>query len=151
MAHEQVFDKIVDSEQVFVLQCRGSEQVFEQGDAMSVAFELEYEVVHPQLRLVVDRPPRSASRTQFRRRRAALAGFVVALLILLALPISALGGKTIAGAAPTAGHVYVVQSGDTLASIAQRVDADNVGVMTQRLAHEVGSSYVVPGEHLLIP
>jgi hypothetical protein len=45
----------------------------------------------------------------------------------------------------------VVQSGDTLASIAQRVDADNVGVMTQRLAHEVGSSYVVPGEHLLIP
>ena len=71
MAHEQVFDKIVDSEQVFVLQCRGSEQVFEQGDAMSVAFELEYEVVHPQLRLVVDRPPRSASRTQFRRRRAA--------------------------------------------------------------------------------
>jgi LysM domain len=151
MAHEQVFGKRVDSEQVFVLQCRGSEQVFGQGDAMSVAFELEYEVFRPQLSLVVDRPPQSAARRQFLRRRMALAAFVAALLVLLALPIAALGGKTIAGAAPTPGHVYVVQSGDTLASIAQRVDAGQAAAVAQQLAREAGSFYVVPGEHLLIP
>jgi LysM repeat protein len=67
------------------------------------------------------------------------------------LPIRALGGRTIAGAAPAAGQIYVVQSGDTLASIAARVDRGNAAGMVRQLADEVGSSVIVPGEHLLIP
>jgi hypothetical protein len=45
----------------------------------------------------------------------------------------------------------VVESGDTLASIAQRADSADVSGLTQRLASEIGSTVVVPGEHLLIP
>jgi hypothetical protein len=45
----------------------------------------------------------------------------------------------------------VVQNGDTLTSIAQRVDPGHVAGLAQRLAAEAGSSTIVPGEHLLIP
>jgi hypothetical protein len=151
MAHEQAFDKSLDSEQVFVLQCTGSEQVFEQGDAMSVACELEYEFLHPPLRLVADRPPRSATSVQVRRRRVVLAAFVVTLLVLLTLPIQSFGGKTLAAATPTPGSEYVVRSGDTLVSIARQADAGDVAGMTRRLADQIGSTVLVPGEHLLIP
>src|SRR5580693_5819977 len=118
MGHEQAFDKSVDTEQVFVLQCHGSEQVFEGGDAMSVALELEYEEFYPRLRVVPDVPGRVGPSARVQRRRIILGAVVVILLVLLMLPIRALGGKTIAGAAPTAGQEYVVRSGDTLASIA---------------------------------
>jgi hypothetical protein len=151
MAHEQAFEKTVDTEQVFVLQWSGSEQVFGQGDAMSVAIELEYETFYPRLHVVPDRPVRTGPSARIRRRRVVLAAVVVGLLVLLMLPIRALGGKTLAGAAPTQGQEYVVKSGDTLASIAQRADAADAGGMTLRLANEIGSSVVVPGEHLLIP
>ena len=62
-----------------------------------------------------------------------------------------MGGRTIAGAGPTAGQEYVVRSGDTLASIAARVGGGNAAGMEQRLENEAGSSVLVPGEHLLIP
>src|SRR5580700_10028192 len=42
MAYEQVFEESVDTEHLFVLQCQESEQVFGEGEAMSVALELEY-------------------------------------------------------------------------------------------------------------
>jgi hypothetical protein len=151
MAHEQAFEKWVDTEQVFVLQWERSEQVFGQGDAMSVALELEYETFYPRLQVVPERATRPVPPARLRRRRVMLAAVVIGLLVLLMLPIRALGGKTLAGAAPTQGQEYVVQSGDTLASIAQRVDRADVNGMTQRLAHEIGSTVVVPGEHLLIP
>jgi predicted Zn-dependent protease len=67
------------------------------------------------------------------------------------LPLRSLGGRTIAGAAPTTGQEYVVRPGDTIASIAARVDGSNVTGMARRLASEAGSTVVVPGEHLLIP
>ena len=76
---------------------------------------------------------------------------VVVLLVLLMLPIRALGGKTIAGSAPTAGQEYVVRSGDTLASIAEHVGGGNAAGMERQLAGEAGSTVLVPGEHLLIP
>ena len=151
MAHEQAFEKMVDTEQVFVLQWKGSEQVFERGGGMSVALELEYESFYPRLRALPDAPIRTAPPARIRRRRLVLALGVVAVLVLLMLPIRALGGKTLAGAAPTQGQEYIVKGGDTLASIAQRADAGNVASMTQRLANEIGSTVVVPGEHLLIP
>jgi hypothetical protein len=151
MRNEQAFEKPVDTEQVFVLQCQRSEQVFEGGDAMSVALELEYEEFYPRLRVVPDRPGRNRPSARVQRRRIILGAVVVILLVLLMLPIRALGGKTVAGAAPTAGQEYVVRSGDTLASIAGQVGGGNVAAMERQLAAEVGSSVLVPGEHLLIP
>jgi LysM repeat protein len=85
------------------------------------------------------------------RRRVVLGLVLVILLVALVLPVSALGGRTVAGSAPTAGQEYVVQSGDTLASVAARVGGGNTGRVEQQLAREAGSHVLVPGEHLLIP
>jgi Tfp pilus assembly protein FimV len=57
----------------------------------------------------------------------------------------------LAQAPPSKGQVYVVKSGDTLASIAAQANPDRAGALTQELAREVGSSVVVPGEHVFIP
>jgi LysM domain-containing protein len=151
MAYEQVFEELIDSEHLFVLQCEQSEQMFGEGEAMSVAFELEYESFYPRLQVLPGRmrTARAASRVQ--RRRLILGAVVIALLVLLMLPIRSLGGSTIAGSAPAAGQEYVVQNGDTLTSIAARVAPSNVGATVQRLAAEIGSTTVVPGEHVLIP
>jgi hypothetical protein len=156
MDHEQAFEKTVDIEQVFVLQYMRSEQMFEKGDAMSVAFELEYETIYPRLQVVPDCPVplvrlAHTPPASFRRRRLVLGLVVAVLLVLLMLPIRAFGGKPLAATVPTAGQQYIVQSGDTLATIARQVDPGNVSGMTQRLAQEVGSNVIVPGEHLLIP
>ena len=120
---------------------------------MSVALELEYEAFYPRLQLVpgAARPRVAVSRMQCRRRLLFVAAAAV-LFVLLMLPLRALGaGPTIADSGPTVGQVYVVHSGDTLHSIAARVDSADVAGMMQRLAKEAGSSVVVPGEHLLIP
>jgi hypothetical protein len=148
---EQAFGKLFDSERMFVLHCDQSEQVFEGGDAMSVALELEYEAFYPRLRVVPPPAARVGPSPRVQRRRMILGAVAVVLLILLALPIRAIGGKTLAGAGPTVGQEYVVRSGDSLASIAARVDGGKVPGLEQRLAREAGSSVLVPGEHLLIP
>jgi hypothetical protein len=118
---------------------------------MSVAFELEYETCRPRLYVLSDQPARTAPSPRVRRRRMVLAVVVLGLLVLLALPIRALGGSTLAQAAPSQGQVYVVKSGDTLASIAAQADPARAGALTQQLAREVGSNVVVPGEHVFIP
>jgi hypothetical protein len=151
MTCEQTFGEAVDTEHLFVLQWATSEQVFEGGDAMSVALELEYEAFYPELSVVPDLPRRPGPSARVQRRRVVLGLIVVGLLILLMLPITALGGKTIGGAAPTAGQEYVVRSGDTLASIASRVGGGNTAGIERQLASEAGSTVLVPGEHLLIP
>jgi diacylglycerol kinase family enzyme len=76
---------------------------------------------------------------------------VVALLVLLALPIRSLGGSTLAQAAPAEGQEYIVKAGDSLASIAAQADPDHASALVARLASEVGSTVVVPGEHVFIP
>jgi hypothetical protein len=118
---------------------------------MSVAFELEYEVFRPTLRLVSDRPVRAARPVQVQRRRLILAFAVAVLLILLMLPIRAFGGSTLAGQAPAQGQEYIVKSGDTLASIARQADPSNVSGMIARLEQVTGSDVVVAGEHVQIP
>jgi LysM domain len=146
---EQTFGEPVDIEHMFVLQWKGSEQVFEGGKAMSVAFDVEYDTLYPRLRVVSEKPGRAERMAAVRRRRVVLAGTtVVALLVLLLLPIRALGGTTVT-ASP--GREYVVRSGDTLGSIAARMGGRNVASMERRLADEAGSTVLVPGEHLLIP
>jgi Tfp pilus assembly protein FimV len=118
---------------------------------MSVAFELEFEVCRPRLYALPGQPARTAPTPRVRRRRVVLALVVLGLLVLLALPIEALGGSTVGQAPPSKGQVYVVKAGDTLASIAAQAHPAAAGALTQRLAHEVGSSVVVPGEHVFIP
>jgi hypothetical protein len=125
--------------------------VFGEGDAMSVALELEYEAFYPRLQVVPDVPGRTGPSARVQRRRVLLGVVVAVLLVLLMLPIRALGGQTIAGSAPTAGQEYVVHSGDTIASIAERVGGGNVPALERQLASEVGSTTLVAGEHLLIP
>ena len=118
---------------------------------MSVAFELEFEACRPQLYALPDQPARTAPSPRVRRRRVVLGATVLGLLVLLALPIRALGGSTLAQAAPSQGQVYVVKAGDTLASIAAQAAPTRADALTQQLAREVGSSVVVPGEHVFIP
>jgi len=118
---------------------------------MSVAFELEYETYRPRLHVVVDLPARTAPTPRVRRRRVVLASVVVVLLVLLALPIRSLGGSTLAQDPPAPGQEYVVKAGDTLASIAARADGPDAAALTRQLADEVGSTVVVPGEHVYIP
>jgi hypothetical protein len=132
-----------------------SEQVFDQEDAMTVAYEVEFEVCRPRLYALTDQPARTAPSPRVRRRRvvagAAVAAAVVALLVLLALPIRSFGGSTLAQAAPAPGQEYIVKSGDTLASIAGQANPAHAAALSERLTHEVGSTVVVPGEHVFIP
>ena len=60
MAGEQAFGKLVDIEHLFVFDCGRSEHVFEGGEAMSVALELEYEEFYPRLTVVP--PPAERAR-----------------------------------------------------------------------------------------
>jgi hypothetical protein len=143
---EQAFEDSVDIEHLFVLEYQRSEQVFGKGAAVSVALELEYEAFYPRLR-VVPEPPRRLPSRRVQHRRLLLGLVAVGLLVLLALPIRAIGGHTIAGSAPAAGQVY----GDSLTSIARQVAPDHTPSLVLRLAAETGSSTIVPGEHLLIP
>lgn len=118
---------------------------------MSVACELEFEAYRPRLYALPGQPARTAPTPRVLRRRVALVASVLALLVLLALPIRAFGGSTLAQAQPTKGQVYVVKAGDTLATIAAQVDQARAGALARELAREVGSTVVVPGEHVFIP
>jgi hypothetical protein len=118
---------------------------------MSVAYELDFETYRPQLYVVPAPSLRIGPSPRVRRRRIVLAAVVVALLVLLALPIRALGGSTLAQAAPAQGQEYIVKAGDTLTSIATRADPAHSGSLTERLVRETGTSLVVPGEHVFIP
>ena len=104
------------------------------------------------------RRPRASARIHRRRLVAALGA--VALVVVLALPLTATGTVTVSGQATPGGTpaglmdgtVYAVQPGDTLASIAHRINpaADQRALVAQ-MAREVGSSVVVSGEHVLLP
>jgi hypothetical protein len=118
---------------------------------MSVAFELEYEVFRPSLRLLPEHSVRAARPVQVQRRRLVLAVTVAVLLVLLMLPIRAFAGSTIASQGPAQGQEYIVKSGDSLASIARQADPGNVSGLVAQLERATGSDVVVPGEHLQIP
>lgn len=118
---------------------------------MSVAFELEFEACRPRLYALPDQPARTAPTPRVRRRRVVLGAVVLVLLVLLALPVRAFGGSTLAQAPPSVGQVYIVKADDTLASIASQASPSRAGALTRELAREVGSSVVVPGEHVYIP
>jgi nucleoid-associated protein YgaU len=94
-----------------------------------------------------------------RRRRVLLGTVAAGLLAVLALPWSGTGGKTLAtpGSAlagdSIAHHVrYVVQPGDTLWSIATRLDpTGDPRPVVALLAARLGSDAVKPGERVVLP
>jgi len=118
---------------------------------MTVAYELDFEMYRPHLYVVPDQTARTAPSPQVRRRRVVVGAVLVILFVLLALPIRALGGSTLAQAAPAPGQEYIVKAGDTLSSIAVRADPAHAVSMTGQLVRETGTSLVVPGEHIFIP
>jgi hypothetical protein len=94
-----------------------------------------------------------------RRRRSALAVLVLASLVLLAWPGHAFGGTNGVGLSTdlassstlSSGMVYVVQPGDTLATIARTLNPVNPSVARSALVAELHASVVISGEHVLIP
>jgi hypothetical protein len=104
---------------------------------------------------------RRATRARVQRNRRRLAAGVVlaAALTVLALPGHVFGATTGAGLSTdlagsstlASGMNYVVQPGDTVNSIASDMNPVNPAPARAELVRELGSSTVVPGEHVLIP
>jgi hypothetical protein len=99
------------------------------------------------------------SRMLARRRRALACAALVGALTFLAWPGHALGGVNAAGM-PTdlatfsslaPGTLYVVQSGDSVSSIAALMNPLDPRTARAALVAELGSAVVVPGEHVVIP
>jgi hypothetical protein len=87
-----------------------------------------------------------------RRRRvvAALSLGLVATFLILS-PAPAGSGALSSSSALSAGQTYVVQGGETLSTIARLVNPEHPSIAYSALRKEIGSTVVIPGEHLLIP
>ncbi len=131
------------------------------------------EVVPSHLRLVSSEPRvrtlregpslterrRTRARLRQRRHRLAVAVVIVGALVILAMPGHTFGATTGAGLSTdlasssvlASGMNYVVQPGDTINSIARNMNPTDPAQARALLIHELGSSVVVPGEHVLIP
>ncbi len=121
----------------------------------------------PDRRCGPERPTRAGCVTDGRttrpsvavRRRRFLLGTVAAgLLVALALLWSGTGGSlatpgsALAGESVAHGASYVVRPGDTLWSIAVRLDpSGDPRPVVAKLEAEVGGDTVVPGEQLVLP
>jgi LysM repeat protein len=94
-----------------------------------------------------------------RRRRLLLGATAAGILVALALPWGGAGGHTLATPGPvlagaTVAHhtVYVVQPGDTLWTIAERLDPDaDPRSVVAELQAQIGTDTVQPGERLQLP
>lgn len=122
---------------------------------------VSYEELNRPIRRGVPLNDRRHARDLARRRRhRALAALVVCgALAVLATPghvFGAAGGTGLSNdlansSVLASGMNYVVQPGDTITSIARDMNSTNPGEARMLLVHELGSSVVVPGEHVLIP
>ena len=95
---------------------------------------------------------------QRRRRTLVTLGLVLGLCIL-AFPGHAFGGVTGAGLSTdlanssvlASGMEYVVQPGDTVNSIARLMNPVDPSLARTVLIHQIDSTVVVAGEHIVIP
>ncbi|MHB8438929.1 MAG: LysM peptidoglycan-binding domain-containing protein [Acidimicrobiales bacterium] len=102
---------------------------------------------------------RRARVARVRRRRVVLAAATIGMLVALALPWGGAGGHTLAasgsvlaGAALEPHTLYIVQPGDNMWTIAERLSprADPRVVVAQ-LEQQVGSDTLQPGDRLTLP
>lgn len=103
---------------------------------------------------------RAARARMMRRRRRTLVGLALGSgLAILSFPGHAFGGVTGVGL-PTdlanssvlaSGFSYVVQSGDTVSSIAKMMNPLDPALARRALVQSIDSTVVVPGEHVVIP
>jgi nucleoid-associated protein YgaU len=105
-----------------------------------------------------DDPRKAARAAAVRRRHILLGTLAVIVLLILASPLSGRGsgladpGPVPVGTSLAAHSVYVVQQGDTLWSIAERLDprGDPRPTVTA-LSTQAGGDTVRPGERLILP
>jgi hypothetical protein len=103
------------------------------------------------------RNARANART--RRNRLALGAVVAVAIAVLSMPGHVFGATGAAGVSSdvaggstlAAGMNYVVQPGDTVASIAREINPADPSLARTLLVRELGSAVVVPGEHVLVP
>lgn len=137
---DPTFDELVEAPRLRLVQPLETTPVFRQG-------------VPVRERVALRRAQR-----QKRNRMVLLASVLIALALLM-VPGSAFGGTTgsgLPGDAALSGELasgmsYTVHSGDTLTSIAEQINPNNVPGVVAQLKSELGSSVVVPGERILIP
>jgi hypothetical protein len=94
-----------------------------------------------------------------RRRRTLVALGLVLGLAILAFPGHAFGGVTGAGLSTdlanssvlASGMAYVVQPGDTVNSIAKLMNPVDPSLARTALVHQIDSTVVVAGEHIVVP
>ena len=128
--------------------------------ALPDGFELPVRERTRDLRLVgaPERPARSRRRRPSLavRRRRTLVVIMALLVVALALPLSGTGGHSHpTGSAPAetgVGTTYSVRPGDTLWTIAERVDpTGDPRPLVAKMAAQIGSDSVVPGERIVLP
>jgi hypothetical protein len=122
---------------------------------------VSYEDLNRPIRQGVPLRQRRLARDLARRRRhrALVALVVCGALVVLAMPGHLLGATSGTGLSNdlasssvlASGMDYVVQPGDTVNTIARDMNPTNPGEARLVLIRELGSSVVVPGEHVLIP
>ena len=133
-------------------------------DECSPAPYLRLFVADPTPRVLTHGPSlarrRAARAKVLRRRRRTLVTLVlVSAVAILAVPGHVFGATTGAGLSTdlanssvlASGMNYVVQPGDTVAVIAREMNPVDPEAARAQLVAELGSSVVVPGEHVLIP
>jgi Tfp pilus assembly protein FimV len=98
---------------------------------------------------------RRRSAAVYRRRRTACAGLIAGAGLVLWLIVHVLSGSpapTIGSTTDVAAHVYVVQPGDTLWSIADQLEPNaDIRPLVDALNAEVHGQPIQPGEQLTIP
>ena len=137
---------------------------FEEVDQREVAPYLRLVTIDPTPAVIRHGRPLAARRSararmMQRRRRTLVASLLVLGLVVLAWPGHAFGGTTGAGLSTdlassstlASGMVYVVQPGDTVNSIARDMNPVDPSQARALLVHELESTSVFVGEHVLIP
>ena len=128
----------------------------------AVAYPISHDRRVPQRRLRLVEPASQRACAvppgTYARRRAAAVLLVIGVILAVRAVLGALGGgpltapEPVSSPAPVAARAVVVQPGDTMWSIARRLDPNgDVRITVQRLAKANGGAAVRAGQRLVLP